>query len=83
MSDLVMLREFVDANLFIISRSLHDHKPGCGGVLNKVLYGKACPEVQSLTILKNIFDPFRRHFYNKLSMNVAPFANYRLQLCVP
>ena len=59
MLDLVMLREFVDANLFIISRSLHDHKPGCGGVLNKVLYGKACPEVQSLTnILNSIFDSF-------------------------
>ena len=58
MLDLVMLREFVDASLFVISRSLQDHKPGGGGVLNKFLYGEACTEVQSLTILNSIFDPF-------------------------
>ena len=56
MLDLVMLREFVDANLFIISISLHDHEPGGGGVLNKVLHGEACPEAQSFTILNTIFD---------------------------
>lgn len=55
MLDLVMLRELVDANLFTISRSLHDHEPGGGGVLNKVLYGEACPEVQSFTIIKYHF----------------------------
>lgn len=82
MLDLVMLREFVDANLFIISRSLLDHKPGCGGVLNKVLYGKACPEVQSLTILNSIFDPFVYILYIIID-EYCPLCKPRLQLCVP